>query len=83
MSARRRPYLCLLRDFRDQAGNAGVIRAVVQLASDLGQRVVAAGVERPEEEAALSEMGLRYAPWFPYGAPAHLPAPAAARASGC
>ncbi len=73
----------LVRNCHIHGGNAAVIRAVVQLASALGQRVIAEGVEQPEEEAALAEVGIRYAQGFLYGAPAALPQRVIARASRC
>jgi len=63
----------LVRGCHTNAGNAAVIRAVVQLAGELGQRVIAEGVERVEEAAALAEMGVRYAQGFLYGPPARVP----------
>jgi EAL domain-containing protein (putative c-di-GMP-specific phosphodiesterase class I) len=46
-----------------------VIRCLVELARDLGARVVAEGIERPEELTALDAQGVNYGQGFLWGRP--------------
>lgn len=62
----------LVSDCDRQQPKAVVIRAVVAIAADLGQRVIAEGVERPEEAATLSALGVPYAQGFLFGRPRRL-----------
>ena len=49
---------------------AAVIRHVVAMAAELGQRVIAEGVEREGEAVTLQRIGVRYAQGFLFGVPA-------------
>ena len=62
--------LSLVRDCDRDRAKAAVIRAVVAVAAELGQRVIAEGVEREGEAVALGAMGVRYAQGFHFGVPA-------------
>ncbi len=62
--------LSLVRDCDRDRAKAAVIRAVVAMAAELGQRVIAEGVEREGEAVALGAMGIRYAQGFHFGVPA-------------
>jgi diguanylate cyclase (GGDEF)-like protein len=56
----------------DSPETAAIVRATVDLAHHLGMRVVAEGVERPEQRAALVELGVNAAQGFLF----HPPMPA-------
>ena len=45
----------------DSPETAAIVRATVDLAHDLGMRVIAEGVERPEQRSALVELGVKAA----------------------
>lgn len=60
----------LIRDCDRDRAKAAVIRAVVAVAAELGQRVIAEGVERAGEAGALESMGVGYAQGFHFGVPA-------------
>ncbi|WID95446.1 EAL domain-containing protein [Bosea vestrisii] len=51
-------------------GDAAIVRALIQLAADLGLDVVAEGVETLEQEAFLREHGCRFAQGYRYAKPA-------------
>ncbi len=53
-----RSFVATMVDSRE---TAAIVRATVDLAHDLGMRVVAEGVERPEQRTALVELGVRAA----------------------
>lgn len=59
----------LVRDCDRHPPKAAVIRAVLAIATDLRQRVIAEGVERPEEAATLAALGVPYAQGFLFGRP--------------
>ena len=65
--------LGLVRDCDRDRAKAAVIRAVVAVAAELGQRVIAEGVERAGEATALDAMGVRYAQGFLFGGPTRGP----------
>jgi diguanylate cyclase (GGDEF)-like protein len=48
---------------------AAIVRAIVLLAHELGRKVVAEGVEAPEDAAFLRALGCEYAQGFYYGQP--------------
>lgn len=48
---------------------AAIVRAIVLLAHELGHKVVAEGVETPEDAAFLRALGCEYAQGFYYGQP--------------
>ncbi|HWV83643.1 MAG TPA: EAL domain-containing protein [Hyphomicrobiaceae bacterium] len=48
---------------------AAVVRAIVLLAHELGHKVIAEGVEAPEDAAFLRALGCEYAQGFYYGQP--------------
>jgi diguanylate cyclase (GGDEF)-like protein len=56
----------------DSPETAAIVKATVDVAHDLGMRVVAEGVERPEQRAALLELGVTAAQGFLF----HRPMPA-------
>ena len=49
--------------------NRRIVTAVIDLATQLGVRVVAEGVETEEQEAVLLELGCRYAQGYLYSRP--------------
>jgi len=53
----------------DSPETAAIVRATVDLAHDLGMTVVAEGVERPEQRAALVELGVGAAQGFLFHRP--------------
>src|SRR4029450_8096707 len=53
----------------DSAETAAIVRATVDLAHDLGMKVVAEGVERPEQRSALVELGVGAAQGFRFHRP--------------
>ncbi len=63
----------LVRHCDQRPGNAAIIRAVALVAKELGQRVIAEGVERVEQARALTDLGVRYAQGFLYGWPERRP----------
>lgn len=50
-------------------GGGAVVRAIVLLAHELGHKVIAEGVEAPEDAAFLRALGCEYAQGFYYGQP--------------
>src|SRR5690606_811235 len=50
-------------------GGGAIVRAIVLLAHELGHKVVAEGVEAPEDAAFLRALGCEYAQGFYYGQP--------------
>jgi diguanylate cyclase (GGDEF)-like protein/PAS domain S-box-containing protein len=48
---------------------AAIVRSIVALAHELGKKVVAEGVENPEDVAFLRSIGCQYAQGFYYGEP--------------
>jgi EAL domain-containing protein (putative c-di-GMP-specific phosphodiesterase class I) len=61
-----------VRDLPRDEASQHVVRAVVNLARDFGQRTVAAGVEDAETLAMLREFGVDYAQGHFLGRPAAL-----------
>jgi diguanylate cyclase (GGDEF)-like protein len=53
----------------DSPETAAIVRATVELAKDLGMRVVAEGVERPEQRTALLDLGVSAAQGFLFHRP--------------
>jgi diguanylate cyclase (GGDEF)-like protein len=53
----------------DSPETAAIVKATVDVAHDLGMRVVAEGVERPEQRAALMELGVTAAQGFLFHRP--------------
>lgn len=51
-------------------GDAAIVRALIQLAADLGLDLIAEGVETAEQEAFLREHGCRFAQGYRYAKPA-------------
>jgi PAS domain S-box-containing protein len=61
-----------VRDLPHNRASAHVVRAVVNLARDFGQRTVAEGVENAETQELLREMGVDFAQGYGIGRPAPL-----------
>jgi EAL domain-containing protein (putative c-di-GMP-specific phosphodiesterase class I) len=53
----------------DRTTNRQIVTAVLDLARELGVRVVAEGIEQPEQEATLVELGCQYAQGYLYSRP--------------
>jgi diguanylate cyclase (GGDEF)-like protein len=66
----RRFVAGLLSDRRDRA----IVSAIIQLAHDLGLRVVAEGIETPEQAQLLRELGCDVGQGYYFGRPAPMPA---------
>ena len=49
--------------------NAIIVRSIVALAHELGKKIVAEGIETPEDAAFLRSVGCQYAQGFHYGEP--------------
>ena len=60
--------LCARAAARDGSG-AAIVRSMVALAHELGKKVVAEGVETPDDVAFLRGIGCEYAQGFYYGEP--------------
>lgn len=77
-------YLKIDREFvgglHDDPKNQHVVRAVVSLARDFGQRTIAEGVETAEILASVCSMGVDYAQGFLFGRPAPADGPSATEA---
>ena len=59
----------LVQGATDSDNGAAVVRAIVLLAHELGHKVIAEGVEAPEDAAFLRALGCEYAQGFYYGHP--------------
>ncbi len=59
----------LVQGGTESDNGAAVVRAIVLLAHELGHKVVAEGVEAPEDAAFLRALGCEYAQGFYYGHP--------------
>ncbi|MGL4397611.1 MAG: EAL domain-containing protein, partial [Hyphomicrobium sp.] len=71
---RRFPFDCIKIDRELVRGSsspegAAIMRSIVALAHELGKRIVAEGVEQPEEAAFLRSIGCEYAQGFHFGEP--------------
>jgi EAL domain-containing protein (putative c-di-GMP-specific phosphodiesterase class I) len=53
----------------DHGTNVQIVTAVIEMASQLGVRVVAEGIEEPEQERVLLELGCRLGQGFLYSRP--------------
>jgi EAL domain-containing protein (putative c-di-GMP-specific phosphodiesterase class I) len=61
--------LCLVRDIEHTPRNRALIRGIAAMAQDLGIMVVAEGIEAPEEEEVLLELGVQYGQGYLFGKP--------------
>jgi EAL domain-containing protein (putative c-di-GMP-specific phosphodiesterase class I) len=61
--------LCLVRDLEHTPRNRALIRGISAMATDLGIMVVAEGVEAPEEEELLLELGVQFGQGYLFGKP--------------
>ena len=61
--------LCLVRDIEHTPRNRALIRGISAMAQDLGIMVVAEGIEAPEEEEVLVELGVQYGQGYLFGKP--------------
>lgn len=61
--------MCLVRDIERTPRNRALIRGIAAMALDLGIMVVAEGIEAPEEEELLLELGVQYGQGYLFGKP--------------
>ena len=61
--------MCLVRDIEHTPRNRALIRGVSAMAQDLGIMVVAEGIEAPDEEEVLLELGVQYGQGYLFGKP--------------
>jgi EAL domain-containing protein (putative c-di-GMP-specific phosphodiesterase class I) len=61
--------LCLVRDLEHTPRNRALIRGISAMATDLGIMVVAEGIEAPEEEELLLELGVQFGQGYLFGKP--------------
>jgi EAL domain-containing protein (putative c-di-GMP-specific phosphodiesterase class I) len=61
--------LCLVRDIEHTPRNRALIRGIAAMAEDLGIMVVAEGIEAPEEEEVLLELGVPFGQGYLFGKP--------------
>lgn len=56
-----------IRDLMTEQHDAAVVRAIIQIGNDVGLEIIAEGIETPEQEARLIEMGCQQGQGFLYG----------------
>ncbi|MGH8914120.1 MAG: EAL domain-containing protein [Acidimicrobiia bacterium] len=61
--------MSLVRDIDHTPRNRALIRGISAMAQDLGMMVVAEGIEAPEEEDQLLELGVQYGQGYLFGKP--------------
>jgi EAL domain-containing protein (putative c-di-GMP-specific phosphodiesterase class I) len=61
--------MSLVRDIETTPRNRALIRGISAMAQDLGIMVVAEGIEAPEEEDMLLELGVQYGQGYLFGKP--------------
>jgi EAL domain-containing protein (putative c-di-GMP-specific phosphodiesterase class I) len=61
--------MSLIRDIETMPRNRALIRGISAMAQDLGIMVVAEGIEAPEEEDMLLELGVQYGQGYLFGKP--------------
>jgi EAL domain-containing protein (putative c-di-GMP-specific phosphodiesterase class I) len=61
--------MSLVRDIEHTPRNRALIRGISAMAQDLGMMVVAEGIEAPEEEEQLLELGVQYGQGYLFGKP--------------
>jgi EAL domain-containing protein (putative c-di-GMP-specific phosphodiesterase class I) len=59
----------LVRDIEHTPRNRALIRGIAAMAEDLGIMVVAEGIEAPEEEEVLLELGVPFGQGYLFGKP--------------
>ncbi|MGH8873006.1 MAG: EAL domain-containing protein [Acidimicrobiia bacterium] len=64
--------MSLVRDIEHTPRNRALIRGISAMAQDLGIMVVAEGIEAPEEEEVLLELGVQYGQGYLFGKPGPL-----------